>query len=103
MPQYGITARSKRSRQGRRRLLVPGTISTVPGPAGQDKRWVHKVPLEEGVLLGTIAEPDVEGQVFKAPNGRVTVYARLVGSEISGADPAIGSGWQTVLWRVPGR
>ena len=55
------------------------------------------------MLLGTIAEPDVEGQVFKAPNGRVTVYARLVGSEISGADPAIGSGWQTVLWRVPGR
>jgi hypothetical protein len=49
----------------------------------------YKVPLEEGVLLGTIPEPDVEGRVFKAPNGRVTVYGRLVGSEISAADPAV--------------
>jgi hypothetical protein len=43
----------------------------------------YKVPLDEGVLLGGIAEPDVEGRVFKAPNGKVTVYGRLVGSAIS--------------------
>jgi hypothetical protein len=41
-----------------------------------------KIPLAEGVLLGNIPEPDVEGRVFKAPNGRVTVYGRLTGSQI---------------------
>lgn len=40
------------------------------------------VPLGEGVLLGRIPEPDVEGRVFKSDNGRVTVYGRLVGSTI---------------------
>lgn len=42
----------------------------------------YKVPLSEGKLLGGIAEPDVEGKVFKAPNGKVTVYGRLTGSSI---------------------
>jgi hypothetical protein len=42
----------------------------------------YKVPLQEGVLLGNIPEPEVEGRVFKAPNGRVTVYGRLTGSAI---------------------
>ena len=45
-----------------------------------------KVPLSEGYLLGSIPEPDVEGRVFKAPNGRVTVYGRLTGSEIVVSD-----------------
>lgn len=49
-------------------------------------RWTKKptynIPLSEGTLLGGIPEPDVEGRVFKAPNGRVTVYGRLTGSHI---------------------
>jgi hypothetical protein len=31
----------------------------------------------------------VEGRVFKAPNTRVTVYGRLVGSAISVSDPGV--------------
>jgi hypothetical protein len=46
------------------------------------KKPTFKIPLKEGVLLGEIPEPDVEGRVFKAPNGRVTVYGSLVGSQI---------------------
>lgn len=42
----------------------------------------YNVPLSEGFLLGEIPEPEVEGRVFKAPNGRVTVYGRLGGSQI---------------------
>ena len=41
------------------------------------------IPLSEGTLLGEIAEPEVEGRVYKTPNGRVTVYGRLTGSEIA--------------------
>jgi hypothetical protein len=52
------------------------------------KKFTYSVPLREGRLLGDIPEPDVEGRVFKAPNGRVTVYGRLVGSHIETADPA---------------
>ncbi|MDQ3802240.1 MAG: AccI family restriction endonuclease [Acidobacteriota bacterium] len=46
------------------------------------KKETYKIPLNEGILLGSIAEPDVEGKVFKAPNGKVTVYGRLTGSAI---------------------
>jgi hypothetical protein len=53
------------------------------------KKVTYMVPLTEGVLLGTIAEPDVEGKVFKAPNGKVTVYGRLGGSEIAEADRTV--------------
>jgi hypothetical protein len=56
------------------------------------QKVTYKVPLDEGVLLGRIAEPDVEGRVFKAPNGRVTVYGRLVGSAIAVGDPDILAG-----------
>jgi len=51
------------------------------------KKLTYSVSLREGRLLGDIPEPDVEGRVFKAPNGRVTVYGRLVGSHIEPADP----------------
>jgi hypothetical protein len=50
------------------------------------KKDTYKVPLAEGVLLGDIPEPDVEGKVFKAPNGKVTVYGRLTGSAIQLAE-----------------
>lgn len=46
------------------------------------RKATYSIPLTEGVLLGDIPEPDVEGRVFKAPNGRVTVYGRLVGSHV---------------------
>jgi hypothetical protein len=46
------------------------------------KKLTYSVPLKEGALLGDIPEPDVEGRVFKAPNGRVTVYGRLTGSHV---------------------
>jgi hypothetical protein len=53
------------------------------------KKVTYMIPLAEGVLLGPIAEPDVEGKVFKAPNGKVTLYGRLTGSEIAPADAAV--------------
>jgi hypothetical protein len=46
------------------------------------KKATYSIPLREGSLLGDIPEPEVEGRVFKAPNGRVTVYGRLTGSHI---------------------
>ncbi|MCI0463832.1 MAG: AccI family restriction endonuclease [Gemmataceae bacterium] len=53
------------------------------------KKVTYMIPLGEGILLGSIAEPDVEGKVFKAPNGKVTVYGRLTGSELAVADAAV--------------
>jgi len=50
-------------------------------------KQTYMVPLSEGIELGSIPEPDVEGRVFKADNGRVTVYGRLTGSCINGKDP----------------
>jgi|GEM_PF-1507990 len=50
------------------------------------KKPTYSVPLTYGRLLGDIPEPDVEGRVFKADNGRVTVYGRLTGSQIEPAD-----------------
>lgn len=50
------------------------------------KKMTYMVPLDEGVLLGDMPEPEVEGKVFKAPNGKVTVYGRLTGSAIEIAD-----------------
>jgi len=53
-------------------------------------RFTHKatymIPLTEGVRLGHVPEPDVQGRVWKAPNGRVTVYGRLEGSHIGVED-----------------
>ena len=40
-------------------------------------------PLAEGVFFGTISEPEVEGRIYKAPNGKVTVYGRLTGSSVN--------------------
>jgi hypothetical protein len=53
------------------------------------KKDTYKIPLSEGILLGDIPEPDVEGKVFKAPNGKVTVYGRLTGSAIEPADMTV--------------
>lgn len=49
------------------------------------KKLTYSVPLTKGTWLGDIPEPDVEGRVFKADNGRVTVYGRLTGSQIEPA------------------
>ncbi|HSL82908.1 MAG TPA: hypothetical protein VLF66_09035 [Thermoanaerobaculia bacterium] len=57
------------------------------------KKPTYKVPLSEGVRLGAIPEPEVEGRLFKAPNGRVTVYGRLSG-------PAIEAGDQRILEEI---
>jgi hypothetical protein len=75
--------------------VVPfSTLECLIGPsAPADRRIIaevdrftqkatYKVPLSEGVKVGDIPEPDVEGRVDKAPNGRVTVYGRLTGSRI---------------------
>jgi hypothetical protein len=53
------------------------------------KKETYKIPLSEGMLLGNVPEPDVEGKVFKAPNGKVTVYGRLTGSAIEPADVGV--------------
>jgi hypothetical protein len=70
--------------------LPKGNPRRVIGEKDETTQKVtYKVPLDEGVLLGSIAEPGVEGRVFKAPNGKVTVYGRLVGSNIGVADVAV--------------
>lgn len=50
------------------------------------KKETYRIALSEGILLGNIPEPEVEGKVFKAPNGKVTVYGRLTGSAIEPTD-----------------
>jgi hypothetical protein len=50
------------------------------------KKSTYRVSLTEGLLLGDIGEPDVEGKIYKAPNGRITVYGRLTGSHIEPTD-----------------
>lgn len=57
--------------------------SIVPKEDPTTKKVTYFAPLNLGVLLGDIAEPDVEGKVFKAPNGKVTVYGHLTGSRIA--------------------
>jgi hypothetical protein len=50
----------------------------------ETNKRTYFVPLSEGILLGRLSpEPEVEGKVFKAENGRVTVYGRLSGSSIN--------------------
>lgn len=56
------------------RLPATDPRNVAAKPDRTTKKETYKVPLSEGVLLGNIPEPDVEGKVFKAPNGRVTVY-----------------------------
>ncbi len=68
-------------------LIEAGTVKAVPDRF-TDKP-TYNVPLAQGVLLGDIPEPEVEGRVFKAANGRVTVYGRLTGSHIEPADAAL--------------
>jgi hypothetical protein len=54
----------------------------APIPDRITKKPTYKIPLPEGVMLGDMPEPDVEGKIFKAPSGKVTVYGRLTGSSI---------------------
>jgi hypothetical protein len=61
-------------------LITEGRIKAIPDRFTE--KPTYNAPLSEGFLLGDIPEPDVEGRVFKAPNGRVTVYGRLTGSSI---------------------
>jgi len=68
----------------------PGRVSPEVDPT--TNKATYKVPLQEGSLLGNIQEPEVEGKVFKAANGRVTVYGRLTGSAIDVANTEILEG-----------
>lgn len=68
-------------------LIAEGKIKAIPDRFTE--KPTYNVPLAEGVLLGDIPEPEVEGRVYKAPNGRVTVYGRLTGSHIEPADTAL--------------
>ena len=72
-------------------IALPAT-NTRHVPSKEDpftKKDTYKVPLTEGVCLGDLPEPDVEGKVFKAPNGKVTVYGRLTGSVIEPRDASV--------------
>ena len=53
------------------------------------KKDTYKVPLTEGVLIGKIREPEVEGRIFTADNGKVTIYGRLKETTIDAVSPAI--------------
>jgi hypothetical protein len=53
------------------------------------KKATYRLPLSAGFLLGRIPEPDVQGCIHKALNGKVTVYGRLCGSQIDLADPGL--------------
>jgi hypothetical protein len=68
------------------RLPAANPRHVAAKPDRTTKKETYKIPLSEGVLLGNIPEPDVEGKVFKAPNGKVTVYGRLTGSAIEPVD-----------------
>jgi hypothetical protein len=68
-------------------LIDAGTIDTRVDD--ETNKATYFVPLSNGLLLGEIPTPDVEGRVFVAPNGSVTVYGRLVGSEIRPTGPAL--------------
>lgn len=52
------------------------------------RKATFRARIDNGIHLGNIATPDVEGRIFVAPNGRVTVYGRLSGSEIVPIDTA---------------
>jgi hypothetical protein len=69
------------------RLIATGKIKAIPDRFTE--KPTYNVPLREGHIIGDIPEPEVEGRVFKAPNGRVTVYGRLTGSHIEPADTSI--------------
>ncbi len=69
------------------RLIAEGRIAAIPDRF--TGKPTYNVPLREGVLLGDIPEPEVEGRVFKASNGRVTVYGRLSGSHIEPASQTL--------------
>ena len=43
----------------------------------------YMVPLRNGYKLGDISKPKVKGRIFKADNGKITVYAQLMGSDIA--------------------
>ncbi len=61
---------------------APAERKVIAIPDRFTEKPTFNIPLKEGTFLGEIPEPDVEGRVFKAPNGRVTVYGRLTGSHI---------------------
>jgi hypothetical protein len=61
-------------------LIKDRKVKAVPDRFTE--KLTYNVPLTQGFLLGDIPEPEVEGRVFKAPTGRVTVYGRLTGSHI---------------------
>jgi hypothetical protein len=50
------------------------------------KKDTYFIPLAEGTKVGSVPEPDVEGRVYKADNGKVTVYGKLTGSRIERSD-----------------
>lgn len=56
------------------------------------RKATYKIPLSEGKLLGEITEPEVEGRIYKAPNGKVTVYGRLSPTSITKIDTDVVSG-----------
>ena len=62
------------------RLIGGNEIAKRVDP--ETNKATYFVPLARGLLLGTIPTPEVEGRLFVAPNGCVTVYGRLTGSEI---------------------
>jgi hypothetical protein len=73
-------------------LISPAAPSDERVVAIEDrftKKPTYSVPLTYGKWLGDIPEADVEGRIFKADNGRVTVYGRLTGSQIEPADPDV--------------
>ena len=74
------------------------SLLTVMAPRGGDfiarydritKKPTYKIPLSEGLMLGEMPEPEMEGKVFKAPSGKVTVYGRLTGSSIVVSDQKV--------------
>jgi hypothetical protein len=56
------------------------------------KKDTYKIKLDEGVPIGRIQEPDVEGRVFTADNGKVTISGRLKETTIEVANAAIVEG-----------
>lgn len=60
-----------------------------PNKDSVTRKSTYMIPITEGVLIGKIREPDVEGRIFTADNGKVTIYGCLKKTTIDVTNAAV--------------